>query len=116
MRASDDRLTYRIEEYPMTAPAWEPLGASLAIEGQSEPILKFASNRNMLARRSYATPREGVTAELVYVGNGTAEELAAASVNGRIVLIDGEIDNVFMRKPSSSVVPLVYWRIRFPPT
>ncbi|MHB1297352.1 MAG: M28 family peptidase [Gemmatimonadaceae bacterium] len=78
-------LTYRIERYPMAQPAWEPLDASLHIEGESEPVLRFATNRNMLATNSFATPAGGVTAELVDVGRGTPAELDAANVRGKVV-------------------------------
>ncbi len=36
-----------------------------------------------------STPAQGLTGELVYVGRGTAEELAAQDVRGKIVLVDG---------------------------
>src|SRR5690348_2571045 len=60
-----DRMTYRIERYPLAAPAWEPLDARVEIVGEAVPLLDFAANRNMLATNSNATPAGGVTAELV---------------------------------------------------
>src|SRR5688572_11178378 len=57
-------LVYRIERRPLPRPAWTPLDASLAIEGGPE-LLRFATNRNMLAIGSYATPDTGVLAEVV---------------------------------------------------
>ena len=92
---SGDRLTYRVERYPMAAPAWEPLDASLTIVGERVPVLRFNSNRNMLATNSYATPAGGVTAELVYAGRGTAAELDAAQVRGKIVLADQNVGRLF---------------------
>lgn len=83
-----ERLTYRVERYPMVQPAWEPLGATLEIVGEATPVLQFATNRNMLATNSYATAAAGVTAELVDVGRGTPEELDAVDVRGKIVLAD----------------------------
>ena len=88
------RLTYRIEEYPMVQPAWEPLAASVAIQGQDTPILDFASNRNMLAVGSFSTPAGGITVELVDVGTGTPAELDAAEVKGKIVLAEGRISEL----------------------
>jgi aminopeptidase YwaD len=86
--ANAGRMTYRVEQYPMTQPAWEPLDASVNIEGDSAPVLRFATNRNMLATNSYATPSEGVRAELVDAGKGTAAELDAANVRGKIVMAE----------------------------
>ena len=55
----NDRLTYRIERYPMPTPAWEPRDATVGIVGaggQLTPVLAFATNRNMLAQNSFSTP------------------------------------------------------------
>src|SRR5688572_26416812 len=67
---SGEPLIYRVERYPMTAPAWEPLDASLSIEGVESPVLRFETNRNMLATNSFATAPGGVVAELVDAGRG----------------------------------------------
>lgn len=93
-----DRLTYRIERYPMTRPAWEPLDASVAIVGKSgarTPVLAFATNRNMLASNSFSTPDGGVDAELVRVSAATAPALDSAHVKGKIVLTDGRLGQLF---------------------
>ncbi len=95
-QASDGAvLTYRLEHYPMNRQAWEPLDASVVIVGESEPVLSFAMNRNMLATYSFATPEDGITAELVDAGKGTAAELDALNVRGKIVLVDGRLSQVF---------------------
>jgi hypothetical protein len=89
-------LVYRVERYPMAQPAWEPLDASLRIEGDSTPLLRFTSNRNMLATNSYGTPRGGVRAELVFVGDGSPAAFEqAGEVRGRIVLADAPVGRVF---------------------
>ena len=93
-----DRLTYRIERYPMARPAWEPLDASVAIVGASgkqTPVLAFATNRNMLASNSFSTPTGGVDAELVRVSTATAAALDSAHVKGKIVLADGRLGQLF---------------------
>ncbi|MBX7120119.1 MAG: M28 family peptidase [Gemmatimonadaceae bacterium] len=89
------RLTYRVERYPMAAPAWEPVDAELAIVGEAEPLLRFATNRNMLATNSFATPAGGITAELVDVGRGTPSEVAQARVRGKLVLVQGGAGRAF---------------------
>ena len=89
------RLTYRVERYPMAQPAWEPLDAMLAIDGDAEPLLRFATNRNMLATNSHSTPPGGVTAELVDAGRGTAAELEKLDVRGKVVFAEAGVGRVF---------------------
>lgn len=60
-------LTYRLEKRPMKQNTWEPIDASLTIEGQEKPFLTFKTNRNMIAISSTATPAGGQTAEVVYL-------------------------------------------------
>ena len=95
-----DRFMYRIEHRPMEQPAWEPLDGELTIAGQTEPLLRFATNRNMLAINSHATGGV-VEAPLVWVGAGSAEELDSADVRGKVVLVDGSIRRVFAEAVTS---------------
>ena len=93
-----DRMTYRIERYPLTAPAWEPVDASLAIvgpDGKLLPVLSFATNRNMLGSNSFATPDGGVEAELVKVAEATPAALRGVDVRGKIVMTDGSLGTLF---------------------
>ena len=94
---SSDRLTFRVEKYPMNRAAWQPLDASLQIEGEAAPLLSFESNRNMLATNSFSTPEGGVVAQLVDGGDGSEEQLKAANVKGNIVLVEGQISKPFQR-------------------
>jgi len=89
------RLVYRIERRPMSQPTWEPEDASLRIVGQDSALLRWATNRNMLSIYSFATPGEGVEAELVDAGKGTAAELDAAHVAGKIVMAERGIGGLF---------------------
>ena len=91
----DDRLVYRVERYPMAAPAWEPRDATVAIVGDAEPVLRFATNRNMLATNSYATAPGGIEAELVDAGDGSPGALDRADVRGKIVLADAGVGRLF---------------------
>jgi aminopeptidase YwaD len=90
-----DVLTYRIEHRPMKQPAWEPVDASVVISGESAPVLSFATNRNMLAIGSFATPDTGDFAQLVDVGKGTPAEYDRVPVVGKIVLADGAVSRAF---------------------
>jgi aminopeptidase YwaD len=93
--SAGDRLTFRIEARPMTNAAWEPLDASLTIVGMSSPVLRFATNRNMLAVNSSSTPPGGVEAEVVWVGDGDAASLDRASLSGKIAFGDMPIGRLF---------------------
>jgi len=90
-----DVLTYRIEHRPMKQPAWEPLDASVSIVGETAPVLRFATNRNMLAIGSFSTSDSGILAAVVDVGKGTPADYDRASVAGKIVLADGNVGRVF---------------------
>jgi aminopeptidase YwaD len=83
-----DRLTFRIESRSMSVPAWEPLDASVTIVGSSAPILRFATNRNMLAVNSSSTPDDGVEAEVVSVGKGDGGTFDRVPLRGKIVFGD----------------------------
>src|SRR4051812_42314134 len=86
--APTDRLTFRVESRSMSGPAWEPLDASVTLAGASEPILRFATNRNMLAVNSSSTPADGVEAEVVWVGKGDGAAFDRGAVSGKIVFGD----------------------------
>ena len=90
-----DRLTYRVESYPMTAPTWEPEDAELRIVGQPTPILRFATNRNMIAINSHSTRPDGVEGELVFVGRGTPAILDSVGVTGKIVFGEAGIRGLY---------------------
>ena len=87
-------LTYRIEHRPLRQPAWEPVDASVTIVGENQPVLSFATNRNMIAINSFSTPDTGVVAELVDVGKGTPDDYKP-SVAGKIVLAQTAVGRVF---------------------
>jgi hypothetical protein len=90
-----DVLTYRIEHRPIRTPAWEPINATVTIEGEHQPVLSFATNRNLLAINSFSTPDSGVLAQVVDVGKGSATEYDRAPVAGKIVLAEGNVGRVF---------------------
>ena len=89
------RLTYRVERRPMARDTWEPEDASLAIVGSDTALLRWRTNRNMLAINSYATPAGGVEAEVVDVGQGRPEDFERAAVAGKIVLGDAPVGRLF---------------------
>jgi aminopeptidase YwaD len=82
---ADAVLTYRIEKRKTTKPAWEPVNAAVMIEGATEPLLQFSTNRNMLAIYSASTAPGGLMAEVTDVGKGTAKDFEGKDVNGKII-------------------------------
>lgn len=81
-------LTYRIEKRPMKRNTWEPVNASVTILGESTPLIAYATNRNMIPINCPSTPAEGVTAEVVFVGKGTAADFEGKDLKGKIVFGD----------------------------
>lgn len=81
-------LTYRIEKRPMKRNTWEPVDASVTIVGENQPLIAFKTNRNMIPINCPSTPAGGVTAEVVFVGKGTAAELEGKDLKGKIVFAD----------------------------
>ena len=88
------RLTYRVETRPV-AHAWEPESASVAITGVATPLLRFATNRNMLAINSYSTPAGGVEAEVVMLPAVADSAFARVDVRGKIVHADAPVSRLF---------------------
>src|SRR5262245_42780007 len=91
----NERLVYHVERKPMNRPTWEPEDAELGIVGRSGPLLRYATNRNMLAINSYSTPDTGVVGSIVYVGQVAQGDSIPAEVAGRVVLADGPVSRVF---------------------
>jgi hypothetical protein len=79
-----DRLTFRIESRAMSNAAWDPIDASLTIVGSQTPLLRWSTNRNMMAVNSSSTPPGGVEAEVVYVGQGDNGAFDKISLSGKI--------------------------------
>ena len=92
---SSDRLIYRIERRPMDRPTWEPMDASLTIVGQATPLLRYATNRNMLAINSASTPAGGIEAEVISVGAGRPEDWQGKEVRGKIVYGETSVGRLY---------------------
>ncbi|WP_373397552.1 M28 family peptidase [Algoriphagus halophilus] len=67
----------------MERPTWEPLDGSVQIIGQAEKLLDFSTNRHLMYQYSSSTPKEGITAEVIYVEN--KEALKGLDVVGKII-------------------------------
>jgi hypothetical protein len=90
-----DRLIYRIERRPMDRPTWEPVDASLTLVGQATPLLRYATNRNMLAINSSSTPPDGIEAEVINVGAARPEDWEGKDVRGKIVYGETGVGRLF---------------------
>jgi hypothetical protein len=88
-------LTFRLEEYPLSRPTWEPVGATLSLVEEADPLMTLASNINLVAAYSHSTPAGGVEAEVVYVGQGTPEDFQGKDVAGKIVMGEGRVRQLF---------------------
>ncbi len=86
---ADGPLTYRIETREMRRPTWEPVNATVTIVGDQQPLLTFATNRNMLGIYSASTPPGGVTADVVYVDKANMKTVDGESLKGKIVFGEG---------------------------
>lgn len=106
--AATDRLTYRVESRPMRELAWTPEDASLTLAGRTQPLLRFATNTNMIAINSYSTPSGGVTAAVVSVGDGSDSALTRADVRGKIVFAEGNARTLFPRAMSRGAIGVLF--------
>ena len=68
-----------VEKVAADCDRWQFNGASFTVDGVSYPVYSYATA---------STPAEGITAEVVYVGNGTMWDYEGLDVTGKIVLID----------------------------
>ncbi|MFD2551450.1 M28 family peptidase [Bizionia sediminis] len=91
--APNSRLTYRIEKRELKAPTWEPVNARVSFSNKEAPLLEFKTNRNMVAINSYSTPKEGVTASVVYVKD--VRELKKLDLKGKIVFAETSPSRIF---------------------
>ena len=81
-----DVLTYRIEKRPLKKPTWESVDAQITINKEKEPLLQHSTNRNMICLNSYSTPKEGVSAEVVYIKD--VKNVSKIDVKGKIVFAE----------------------------
>ena len=101
------RLVYRMESRPMRAAAWTPDSASLTLGGRSQPLLRWATNHNMLAINSESTAPAGIDAEVVNIGDGADSMFLKTDVKGKIVFTTGAARTVFPRAMQRGAVGLL---------
>ncbi len=70
-----------VEKVGVDVDKWQFNGASITIEGEDTEF-------QLHSYATAATPEEGITAEVIYVGNGTMDDYEDLDVSGKIVLCD----------------------------
>lgn len=88
-------MTYRLEKRPLKQNTWEPVNASVTIDGEKTPVIEFKTNRNMIPINCPSTPTGGVLAEVVYLNKIVPAEVAAMDLKGKIL---------FSEAPASSLL------------
>ena len=71
----------------------ESVDATVKIVGDNTPLLEHSTNRNMIALNSYSTPKEGITAEVVYVKD--LKKLKTLDIKGKIVFAETHPYRIF---------------------
>jgi len=82
---SEAPLTYRIEKRAMKNNTWEPVDASVDIIGESQPLISYKTNRNMIPINCGSTPPGGVIANVVYIANVLPAEIEKLDLKGKIL-------------------------------
>jgi len=85
---SEAPLTYRIEKRAMKNNTWEPVDANIDIIGESQPLISYKTNRNMIPINCVSTPEGGVTADVVYIANTTPAEIEKLDLKGKILFAE----------------------------
>ncbi|MGN7988070.1 M28 family peptidase [Pedobacter sp. 22226] len=78
-------LTYRIEKRAMKNNTWEPVDANIDIVGETQPLISFKTNRNMIPINCGSTPVDGVTANVVYIEKINQAEIEKMYLKGKIL-------------------------------
>ncbi len=79
------------DAFPSRFPQWRPSNCTLIVTEAPgfKPGQSYEFNRPITAFSSATTPPEGLEAELIYVGDGTAAELNGRDIQDKIVLLRG---------------------------
>ncbi|SDH02642.1 Peptidase family M28 [Pedobacter terrae] len=78
-------LTYRIEKRAMKNSTWEPVDANIHIIGETQPLISYQTNRNMIPINCGSTPVDGVTANVVYIEKIVPAEIEKMDLKGKIL-------------------------------
>lgn len=99
---SDNALSYRLEKRPLKRNTWEPVNAVVTIVGETEPLIQFKTNRNMLPINTASTPAGGVTAEVAYLKKGV--NLKDLDVTGKILFSESAASRLYSMGTAAGAV------------
>ncbi len=92
-----------VEKVGVKVDRWQFNGASLVLESDGDGAGGGNSEKKEILLHSYATeatPKEGIDAEIIYVGEGTMADYEGLDVKGKIVLCDvNQRDNWWVTMP-----------------
>ncbi|MGI9287178.1 MAG: M28 family peptidase [Pseudomonadales bacterium] len=79
------------DRFPSAFPQWRPTTSDLEITTAPgfESTQRYSFKEAITAFVSATTPKGGIEAEVIYVGDGTAAELQGRDINDKIVLLRG---------------------------
>ncbi len=80
----------RQDRFPIRFPQWKPTQNELTVTQSNELDTPFTFEHAITPFPSGVTGEEGVEAELIYVGQGTASELQGRDLEGKIVLLQAD--------------------------
>jgi len=78
-------LTYRIEKRAMKNNTWEPIDANIDIIGETQPLISYKTNRNIIPINCGSTAADGVTANVVYIEKIVSAEIEKMDLKGKIL-------------------------------
>lgn len=97
-------LTYRIEKRPMKNNTWEPVDANIDIVGETQPLISFKTNRNMIPINCGSTPVDGITAEVIFLEKTSAADLAKLDLKGKIVFSENHPSRLLQLATNSGAI------------
>lgn len=80
----------RQDEFPIRTPQWLPTLNELTVTTSEELNSPYTFSEAITPFPSAQTPEEGIEAEVIYVGQGTAAELCDRDLTGKIVLLQAD--------------------------
>ncbi|HIQ03688.1 MAG TPA: DUF4910 domain-containing protein [Desulfurococcales archaeon] len=101
----------RVKYYTLTTPIpWSIQDAYLKmIKPKEEMLLKYSDNPTMVAAHSPPTPPEGITGEVVYIGNGSLES-SWTNTKGKIVLTYGNRYKIYKYACKYKAKAILYFK------
>jgi len=99
---------------PINFMRWYPENYELVIISEQTPgVSEDVSIETFPAWYSGSTPKEGITAEVVYVGYGTKSDFKDIDVRGKIILVEGKMLLNFFSTRNSRIIDSLKYAKRY---